>query len=86
MTGGYRGISWIKSMSGWESMQAWRERRQVMAQQYLSDGAAISNAFANASINLSSGSAALAAKAATKRIQAETKAKFDELSKIDITI
>jgi len=86
MTGGYKGISWVRSMSGWESMQAWRGRRQAMAQQYLSDGAAISNAFANASINFSSGSASLAAKAATKRIQAETKAKFDELSKIDVSV
>jgi hypothetical protein len=86
MTGGYRGISWIKSMSGWESMQAWRERRQAMAQQYLSDGATISNAFATAQVNFSSGSAALAAQAATKRIQAETKAKFDELAKIDLSI
>ena len=36
--------------------------------------------------NFSTGSAALAAKAATARISAETKAKFDEISKLDLSV
>jgi hypothetical protein len=57
-----------------------------MAQSFITDGATTGNALATIWANFSSGSAALAAKAATARITAETKAKFDEISKLDLSI
>ena len=83
---GIRRISWFQRQSEWQYAQSWRDKRGSMAQSFISDGATIGSALTTIWANFSSGSAALSAKAATTRIQAETKAKFDELSKINISV
>jgi len=57
-----------------------------MAQSFITNGATTGDALATIWANFSTGAAALAAKAATARIAAETKAKFDELSKLDLSV
>ncbi len=82
---GIRKISWFRPLSGYESASVWRDKHRTMTQSFMNDASAIGNALNTAWINFSAGSANLAAQAATARINAETKAKFDELSKIDIS-
>lgn len=83
---GLRRISWFPRQSEWNYAQSWRDKHRALAQSFLDDGSSVSGALSAAWQNFTSGSAMLAAQAATKRIQAETKAKFDELSKIDISV
>ena len=83
---GLRRISWFQRQSGWDYAQSWRDKHRAMAQSFLDDNAATGSALTTAWTNFASGSATLAAQAATKRIQAEAKAKMDELSKIDLSI
>jgi len=55
-------------------MQAWRQRRSALTQQFLSDSAVVSSAFSDAQINLSSGLASLAAQAVIQRSQQQLQA------------
>jgi hypothetical protein len=81
-----RRISWLSRQTEWQYAQSWRDRRGAMAQSFITNGAVTGNALATIWANFTSGSAALAAKAATARLPAETKAKFDEISKLDLSV
>lgn len=83
---GIKHISWFQRQSGWDYAQSWRDKHRAMTQSFLNDNAATGSALTTAWVNFSSASAALAAKAAMTRIQAETKAKFDEVAKINISV
>jgi hypothetical protein len=83
---GIRQVGWFRRQSEWDYAQSWRDRRGSMAQSFIRDGAMTGSALTTIWANFSSGPAALSAKAAATRIQAEAKAKFDELSKINISV
>lgn len=83
---GLKRISWFQRQSGWDFAQSWRDKHRAMTQSFLDDGAMTGSGLTTAWANFSSGSAALAAKAAASRINAEAKAKLDAAAKIDISI
>jgi hypothetical protein len=71
---------WITKPSAWEETQAWREKRRAMADQFKNDSAILANSFASAQANLITGSTTLAIQAATTRIQAAVRAKFNTVA------
>jgi hypothetical protein len=67
-------FTWLRTPSAWKTMQAWRQRRSALTQQFRSDTAFVSSAFSDAQINLSTGLASLAAQAAIQRAQEQLQA------------
>jgi hypothetical protein len=83
---GLKKISWLRKQSGFEQMQMWREKRRAANESYLNGNAELANAFTGAFISRTNGMAELAAKAAGKRVLAQTQAKFAELDKLDLKV
>jgi hypothetical protein len=71
---------WITKRSAWQETQAWREKRRAMAEEFQSKSATLANSFASAQANLVSGSVTIAIEAATARIQAAVRAKFNTVA------
>ena len=83
---GIRKMGWFRKPSAFEAMQVWREKRRAANESYVNSNALASNALTGAFLNQTNGMAELAAKAAAKRVIAQTQAKFAELDKLDLKI
>jgi hypothetical protein len=79
---------WLSTPTAWQQAEAWRARRQAMAQDFMNTSDLINASFANAAGDRIAGSAKLAAQAAVARIKAAAKAKLDQAAavKIDKTV
>ena len=78
-------MNWVKPRSAYESMQAWKAKRQAAIDEFQNLSNATANAFGTAWANQINGQGSLAADAALKRISAEGKAKIDAaVNSIDV--
>jgi hypothetical protein len=75
-------FNWVQRPSMWQYAQAWNAQRKNMAQRFMDEGAAISNAFMTAQTNQSSGMANLAAQAAITTAQKKLEATKSQISSI----
>ncbi|RKE70723.1 hypothetical protein [Pseudorhodoplanes sinuspersici] len=79
-------MNWVKPQSAYDSMQAWRAKRQAAVAEFESLSTATASAFSAAWSNQISGLGELAANAALQRVSAEGKAKIDAAtSSIDVS-
>jgi hypothetical protein len=67
-------FNWVKRTSAWETVQAWRDHRHAVAQQFLNEAATAASSLVGAQHGLSDGMATLAAKAAVTRANAQINA------------
>ena len=74
-------MNWVRTRSAWEQHQAWQKQRQANRQIYEQNKAAAVSAFGNAFTSQINGLGELSIQMATKRIQAATNAKAQELQK-----
>ena len=75
---------WLPTPTAWQEAEAWRARRQAMAQDFLAASDAVNASFANAATDQIAGMAKLAANAAVGRIKAAAKAKFDQAASVKL--
>ena len=79
-------FTWIKTRSAWQDLEYQRAKRATYLQNVRDTMSSVNSALSNALQSKVAGIANLAAKAALKRVQAETKAKSDAtLAQIDAT-
>ena len=79
-------MNWVRQQSAYDSMQAWRAKRQAAVQEFETLATATASAFSTAWSNQINGSGELAANAALKRISEQGKAKIDAtLNSLDIS-
>jgi hypothetical protein len=69
---------WLPTPTAWQEAEAWRGRRQALAQETLNAGDAANSIFSTAATDQINGLAKLAAQAAVKRIKMATKTKLDK--------
>ena len=74
-------MNWVRTRSAWEQHQAWQKQRQANRQIYERNHAAAVAAFGNAFTSQINGLGELAIQMATKRLQAVTDARAQELQK-----
>ncbi len=74
-------MNWTRTRTAWEQHQAWQKQRAVNRQIYEQQKSAAIAAFGNATTGQINGIGELAIQMATKRIQAATDAKSQELQK-----
>jgi hypothetical protein len=69
----------LRPLSSWERMESWRLSRRNIVRQFIDQRQTALNGLSTAWTDNISGTANLAAQAASKRVQAETKAKIDKM-------
>jgi hypothetical protein len=75
-----RKFNWLPLPSAWKQAEAWRARRAAMASDQVNASDTFNSMFAKANTDKIAGMAKIAGDAALKRINAEAKAKFDEIA------
>jgi hypothetical protein len=73
-------FSWLAAPSGWQTFQAWQEKRKAMRADFEFASSTAINSFASAWSSQIEGSASLAGQAALDRIRAAGKAKIDKIA------
>lgn len=75
-------FNWIRNPTAWQRIQSTRATHAKVSQDAMDYGAAASNKFASAQINLTTGLANNAAKVANQRVQAQAASSRDQLSSL----
>jgi bifunctional pyridoxal-dependent enzyme with beta-cystathionase and maltose regulon repressor activities len=81
MAGTIKSLNWGRTMSAWESMTAWRNKRKAFQQKYEANMENAVSALQTAWNDVGYNAGEIAAKRAVKRISDETKAKQEALAK-----
>jgi hypothetical protein len=78
-----KSMNWLPKPSAWQEMQAWRQRRNAVSQDFNSAATAVVQRFADVADAQTSGMVENAVSRANTRIQAEIQARYASI--LDVT-